>query len=386
MVKDSKPKENYQHDPKRRKLARIYFKQKLIMGIGNNFVIPIIALSILYFSGALVYLANFATQTAGTIGGIILFVFLINIIFTAITFPLSLYGSHYYEHKYKLSNQTLKQWFVDYAKNLGIGYVFSVPLESITAYLVITTPNWWLIVTGITILFEIFINYIYPTVIFPITYKFKPYTDKKELKVLLDICKNAGIKNLKRIIVAIESEKSQKVNAWMGGIGKTKTMTLYDNLLNKFTKREVRTIIGHEAGHYAHNDTWKGIALSGVISLVSLYSVDKVIRSVFSISSTQGISLYLYPIISGAIVVLGFFIMPIQHTISRRVEMAADTFALEHVRDPLAQISSEKRLDDLDLGNDSPHPFIEFWFLTHPCSKRRIENVRNWMKANNIKG
>ena len=74
--------------------------------------------------------------------------------------------------------------------------------------------------------------------------------------------------------------------------------------------------------------------------------------------------------------------MPLMMSYSRRQERAADKFALDHIKEPYAQISTEKKLSDIDLADDKPNPFIEFWFHSHPSAEKRIKMAQKWAAEN----
>lgn len=379
-TQESKPKENYQYSPKRRKLAKIYCKQKFMMSIGEGIILPLIVIATLFFTGSLQSIADWALSF-GKIAGLFVFVISIMIITMIVSFPFEVYSSFVYEHKYKLSNQTFWKWFVDYLKGTAISVILGVPLQALIAFLIITTPLWWLYATIVNIVFDIFVNFIYPVLILPILYKLGPYKDKRELKNIFDILRRAGAKDIHKIKVLKESEKSPKLNAFFAGVGRTKMIVLYDNLINAMTKREVRTVIAHELGHYVHKDIRKGTIFDAIKSLFVLFAADKIIRAMFSIQGT-GIPLYLVPVISATLIVIGFVVMPISMAYSRKMENAADLFALDYVKDPVAQLSTEKRLADHDLVDDKPHPLFEFWFFSHPSPSNRIKKIYEWVKAN----
>jgi len=105
--------------------------------------------------------------------------------------------------------------------------------------------------------------------------------------------------------------------------------------------------------------------------------VDKLIRNTFGL--TLGIPLELYPLLSGSLIIIGFIIMPISTMFSRHIERKADQFALDHIRDPIAQISTDKKLMDMDLSDENPNKFVEFWFYSHPCGKKRIKMAKEWL-------
>ena len=72
--------------------------------------------------------------------------------------------------------------------------------------------------------------------------------------------------------------------------------------------------------------------------------------------------------------------MPLANAYSRAREIAADLFALDVVKKPIAQISTEKRLADVNLGDTKPHPFVEFFLYTHPNTMKRIKLAEDWNK------
>lgn len=372
-------KENYEYNPKRRRLAKLYSKQKLIMSLGNDLIIPIMVILTLFELGYFEKIANWALSF-GNIAGSFIFIFIFAIMMSIVEFPLELYATYFYEHKYKLSKQNIGDWFVDFFKNTLIGYIIVIPIGGITALLAMHSKLWWLYAGLISISVSILLNFIYPIIILPFLYKLKPYKDKNELKILLDIFKRAGTSNIKTVKILKESEKSTKSNAFFAGFGKTKMIVLYDNLLNAFTKREIRTIIGHEAGHYVNKDLAKSIIAESAQTIFDLFLINLIIKALF-FETVSGIPLRLYPIISALTIIIGLILMPPLMIYSRKLETAADTFALDEIKDPLAQISSEKRLADVDLSDNKPNPFVEFWFYSHPSADKRIKNVKEWMKA-----
>ncbi len=372
---------HYEYDPEKRRLAKIYSRQKLIMSIGNSIVIPLTAIAVLFLTGVFERLAEYSLNAGGSILGIILFVFFVSAIFLIFEFPLKLYGGYFYEHKYKLSNHTLSAWFNDFFKETLLELVFAVPIGAITAFLLVNFRYWWLYTSIVGIFFSLFINFIYPVVFLPFLYKLKPYKDKSELKKILEILKRVGVTNIKKIKVLIESEKSKKVDAMFAGMGKTKSIILYDNLLDKFTKKEVRTVIAHELGHYVHKDIIKFEIFGAAQSVLLLYLTNLIIRNNFT--ADEFIPLHIYPVVSGILIVLGFLAMPLMMAYSRKQEAAADKFALDHIKDSSSQISTEKKLCDIDLADDKPNAFIEFWFHSHPCAEKRIKMAEQWAAENN---
>ena len=51
------------------------------------------------------------------------------------------------------------------------------------------------------------------------------------------------------------SRRTTAANAYVGGLGHTKRVVLYDNLIDGFPRDEVRLVVAHELGHQKHNAT-----------------------------------------------------------------------------------------------------------------------------------
>ncbi|MFH1364860.1 MAG: M48 family metalloprotease, partial [Candidatus Aenigmatarchaeota archaeon] len=306
-----------------------------------------------------------------------LYAFILAIFLMIVQFPLGFYSSFVYEHKYNLSNYKLKGWFVDFLKETLISLIFFIPAITVLYYLIIFTPLWWLYAGIIYAVVATILDFMLPVILLPFFYKIEPYKNEKQKKKLLDMVRRAGISNIKTVLVANESEKSKKPNAMFAGFGHTKRIVLFDTLINYFTQDETETVIGHELGHYVNKDSMKGILIDIILIFPILYIISlilsPVIVSFIPIVATLPLFLLLYEIIE-------LIIMPFINTYSRHVERKADIFALDISRKPDAQISTEKRLADMALGDDSPHPFVEFMFFTHPAIRKRIQSCLDWKK------
>ncbi len=363
----------YEYDPKKRKLAKIYSKGRLISGVVNGIVIPVLFFAIFYFSGLSALLRD-AMLPAGSLA-VVFYTFVFLSMTAIVQFPLRFYSGYIYEHKYNLSRYTLGGWLKDYFKSLALFYLFTIPVIY-GLFLLLPLQNWW-IYAGVAYFFlSVFLSTILPVFILPLFYKLEPYRNKTHLKRLLSVIKSAGVTNVQGIYVANESAKSVKANALFSGLGKTKRIVLFDTLVNNFTPDEVETVIGHEAGHYIQKDIWRGIIIDTILIFPMLYVVNAVLTNyTSSIADIANL-----PLIFLAFRVLDIILMPLTNAYSRHREAQADLFALETCRKPEAQASTEKRLVDTALGDHKPHPFVVFMLHTHPPVEKRVAMCREWKK------
>jgi len=372
----------YEYDPKKRKIAKIYTKTKIINSIFNSMLLPIVFFIVLLYSGFSVAISDFSHAFGGVFYVPVYIVIFLTLLMV-VQLPLSFYSGFVYEHKYGLSNQDVFAWLKDFFKELALMYVISVPILTGLYVLIGMTPLWYVYAAVLYIVITVFFDYIYPIVIFPIFYKTKPFENEGMRKRIFDILDKMGVKNIKRLDVACESEKSNKANACFAGIGGSKRVILFDTLVDGFTADEVETVVAHELGHYVHKD----IMRFTVIESLKIIPVFLVIIAVFEryssmfgiggVSDIAGLPLLLL-VSSGIELVL----MGPMMAYSRKREKAADIFALEATGKVDAQVSCEKRLSDMNLSDDSVHPLVEYFLFSHPCTKKRIEYTRKWEREN----
>lgn len=367
----------YEFDPKKRKIAKIYRRGKLAFYFLSLLVSLATALIIL-FSGLNITLRDLALQYPLST---LFYGFLILLVFTITGFPIAFYSTFAYDHKFNLTKYKISGWFKDYLKANLISYIFSLVVISLLYFSIREFSPWWIYAGIFYIIFSITISYVFPFVIVPFIWKTKPYTDNSMKQKILNLCKKLGVTNIRNVYVVKESEKSVRSNAFFYGIGNQQKIALFDNLLHDFTKDEIETVVGHELGHYVNKDIIRGLVLESILIFPMLFVVGYLVGVFAPMAGIQGISdLASLPLIGLIYGTLGFLLMPLTNMHSRWRESEADKFALEHVRKPLAQVSTEKRLADMNLAELSPHPLTEFWLFTHPATIKRIKMAENWRR------
>lgn len=363
----------YGFSPKIRKIARAYTRIRVINGLLNGIAIPIIFVCVLLVSGLSASIRDFSSFFP-------VYSFLFLSLLALVQFPLRFYSSHILEHKYGLSNQKLKGWLKDYGKGMFLTYLFSVPVITGLYYLM-PLQSWWLYAGVAYFFLVVFMNHIFPILIFPFFYKIEPYKDRRMKNKLIRMAAHFG-KRIENVFVAKESEKSKKANAMFAGIGSTKRIVLFDTLLSSFTKDEVETVIAHELGHYVNKDTIRYIIIDAARIFPVLLIIDYVLKNSienFGIIAINDIASLPLLLLAYYLIELAF--MPILNTYSRHREREADLFGLNACKKPKAQISTEKRLADIDLVDDNPHPLVEFFLFSHPSPQKRIKMVEEWKRG-----
>jgi len=382
-LQKAEPAEGYQYDEVKRKVARQYENVKLIFDVVNGTLIPIAFCVLLFLSGASSQLARMLSSVSGSYW-VSLWAFLIVffVLLQAVALPLGFYSGFVIDHRFHLSTQTIRGWVVDELKGLGVELVFGVLAGTVLYYLIGRFSLWWVIAAAFFAVFSIVISVILPFVILPIFYKVNSLSDAKLKEDLLQMTQKTGVGNVDRVLVADESRRSIRANAFFSGVGKSKSIVLFDTLLSNFTHREIITVVAHELGHYVNKDIWLEALTSGLLIIPPFFIADATLRLAVNTSSvTSLVDPAGVPLVFAVLVGINFILQPISNAISRIVERRADEFALKAANDPEAQASTERRLADLSLSVDKPNRLVEILFYTHPPSSRRIKLAEEWNKA-----
>ena len=190
----------YRYNKKKRILAKRYSKVKLAIGIFNGIFVPMIFLIMLLISGLNTNIVNIVYRFG--IFSIPAYAFIFMTLLTVVQFPVRFYSSFVYEHRYRLSNHTLRGWFTDYFKGLFLGYLFFIPI--ITGFFIIAgTYYWWIYATAAYFLLVVFMSYIFPITIMPFFYKIDPYKNLRHRKELLAMTKRLGLTEIKNVVVHV---------------------------------------------------------------------------------------------------------------------------------------------------------------------------------------
>ena len=82
--------------------------------------------------------------------------------------------------------------------------------------------------------------------------------------------------------------------------------------------------------------------------------------------------------------VLTFVMSPLGASLSRKYEYEADRYAIKSTHKPDSFIKTLNKLTDQNLGDREPHPFVEWFFYSHPSIKNRINSIKNFVSEKGI--
>jgi len=333
------------------------------------------------FLGLIIFLIwknNYFSNKISIIAALIIF-FIFSIILILINLPFQYYQEFIIEHKFALSNQTFSAWIIDTFKDSSLSIIINtISLTSIYAIILYIPKYWWFAAAAVFILFIIIANFIFPILIDPLFYKFTPLKDNQLKQEILKITTTAGI-DVKAILVADASKKTNKVNAYITGIGKTKRIVIYDNLLNNYSKKEVLSVIAHEVGHWKYKHILINIFIQA-IAIILLF----LILFLMQLNLNIGVSAKLIILFFIFTILISFIVSPLQNSISRYFEKQADITSLALTKDPDTQILMFEKLAKSNLSDVNPNKIIKYIIYTHPPILERITNAYNYKMQNNL--
>ena len=277
------------------------------------------------------------------------------------------------EARFGFNKTTVKTYIADLFKGLGLTAIIGGGLLSLFIFLYERMGNnvflaFFFILVGLSLFF----TFISPFLI-RIFNKLTPLEDGELKTKIEELAARTGYK-LKGIYMVDASRRSAKLNAFASGFGKTKTIGLYDTLVEKMTTDEIVSILAHEIGHAKKHHVLKstplGFFMIGMILLVAYFIVPLPAASqAFGFAEAN---------IAFGICIMLIFVSPLLllleipgSIISRKHEYEADAFEKE-LMGKEAPISAMKKLYREDLGNLTPHPFVVMISHSHPTASQRI--------------
>jgi STE24 endopeptidase len=365
--------------------AKKYNNIKLAIGIGEGIVSFILLLLFVYLGYSLElenFLSNYFSNPYLLF---ISFLFVIGIIGSVISFPLSYYSGFYLEHKYNLSNQTFWKWIWENFKGLIVSLVIGIPIL-LTFYYVLNTfySLWWLPFAIIMFFISVVLSQIFPVLIFPIFYKITPLEDENLKERITNLAKNAKLK-VENVYKFNMSKNTKKANAAFTGLGKTKRIILGDTLLDNYSIEEIESVIAHELGHYKKKHIVKNIFIGTASSFLTLFLISLLYEnslSWFRFDSIAQVSAL--PLLALWSMLIGIIQTPLGNILSRKFEFEADEYAVIETKNFLAFKNTLEKLTDQNLGDKEPHPFVEWFFYSHPSIKNRIAAINQFAVKNDL--
>ncbi len=307
---------------------------------------------------------------------------------TALTTLAALPMAIWKEHLQRDYGLIVRGWG-DFALDAATGYGIAVGatligLSVLYALLRRLPRHWWAPGAVLGAGLVIASSFVYPLVVEPAFNDFSSLPPGELRSSLLDLAARDGVA-VSDVLVADESKRSTKLNAYVSGIGSSRRIVLYDTTVNTLPPAEIRQIIAHEFGHVKRDDVLHGTlvgalgASCGVCAIFLGLASGRLRRRAGVEDPADPASLAL---VLALVAVLVFVSTPVALLVSRRVEARADVHALELTRDPATLIEMQRRLALRNLADLDANRWVVGLQSTHPDSPLRIANARTWARLN----
>ena len=316
-------------------------------------------------------------------GRALLFPILVLGVLTVLRLPLSFWRGHVRERGWGFSTQTAGGWLLDRAKGFVVTAVLSALAVLAFVALARAVPGAWpaAAAPGAALL-VLALGFAGPIVLEPLFNRFRPLGDAALAGEMRALAERAGVP-VRDVLVADASRRTRRENAYVSGLGRTRRIVLFDNLLDASEPRQIRLVVAHELGHRRARHIERGtlLAMAGAAAVVlvlwGLLSWPALLEAIgASGPGDPRVAPFLFLVV-GVFELIG---LPLGAALSRRWEREADRSSLELTRDPQAFESAHRRLARANLADLEPPRAFYALLFSHPTPPERIAAARAWAR------
>jgi STE24 endopeptidase len=276
-----------------------------------------------------------------------------------------------------LSTQDFGAWLGDVGKSAAVGAVLAAGGGALAVALVRRfRRTWWAPAAVCVVVLGAVFAYLSPVVLDPLFNKFTPLPEGRLRTDVLDLARRAEV-DVGQVYRMDASRRTTGVNAYVWGLGRTKRVVLYDNLIEDLPEDQVRSVVAHELSHVKHRDVPRGLLWLAIVAPAATFLTQRLTESLAR-ERSAGPAFLPALVLSGAAVSLALTIAGA--SLSRRIESRADAFALRLTRDPAAFIALERRLALRNVGDPDPPALYHDLFGSHPTTVERIGIGLAWAR------
>jgi STE24 endopeptidase len=314
----------------------------------------------------------------------ILFIVVFFVISSLVEFPISYYFGFLSGKKYGLLKQNFSGWLLDNVKETATSSaIFGILMFGLYAALK-AFPNVWFPVAmaGVTVFFAV-ILFISPTLA-KMRFKSAPLENPELEARVKKIFDASGVK-LTKTSRWLFGEKTKQGNAALIPDGFGSEVLISDTLMASMQPEGIEVVLAHEIGHKVHKDLYKGLALAWLQFALIIALANVAFSSIGLQGGLRGATdIATLPVFFFVATIVGQLFSLITNANTRAAEYAADKFALEITKNPIAFEAAFRSLAKENLSDPNPPAWVEFWLHDHPTIEKRIAAARAWAKGKGI--
>jgi len=362
---------------KKYKEARDYHRASEKLGMIKSILSLLIILALIGFGG-FEYIDQWVRQiTESPLWMPLLFFGVLFFASDIIGLPFKWYATFSIEEKFGFNKTTPKTFFVDLIKGWLLGIIIGGGLLLLITFIFLKTQSWfWLLTWAAISIFSLFMALFYTKLLLPIFNKLTPLEDGELKEAIDELAQKADFK-LENIFVMDGSKRSTKANAFFSGLGKQKSIVLYDTLIEQNTTDELLAVLAHEIGHYKLKHIPQSLFLGLAQSFLTFFLLGMFLKyPVFS----QAIGVE-SPSFHAGLIAFALLYSPVEmllgllnNKLSRRNEYQADNFAGKFGLGNALSVALIK-MSAHHLSNLYPNKWDIFVNYSHPTLLQRISHL-----------
>lgn len=302
----------------------------------------------------------------------------VSIVEQLVSLPFAAHRELRYDKQWGFSNQTARGFIIDLSKGLPLGIVLNALLMLPLWAAIRATDAWWLIGWVIFSVFSVGFVILFPVVFAPIFNKYTPLDDGELRTDLLALAAQAGA-NIDEILVEDSSRRDTRDNAFVAGLGKTRRLVIYDNMIGK-DPRHLRSVAAHEIGHWKLKHIARSIPLALGLALTNFVVLKVVLESGWVARNAGVDSLHdpaIYPVFALVFPLASVLTQLPNAWLSRAHERDADLFSLGVTNDPDGFIEAFRALATDNVADVDPPRWLQL-VRSHPTLPERMAMGRSW--------
>ena len=286
---------------------------------------------------------------------------------------------------YGLTTGSWLDWGWDLIRGAAIAALIAAVATMIAIALIRKMPRrWWLPASALIVLGGLLITFAGPLVVDPIFNRFKPLAAGPARSSVVQLARRAGV-TVGSVYVIDASRRTTAANAYVVGIGSSKRVVIYDNLLTKFPPRETRLVVAHELGHVHYRDIFHGLIFLLIVAPFGAWAAARCLRR-WGPRDGLPAGPTSVPALTAAVILIVFAITLISNQLSRSIEARADAFALTLTGDAPTFIAQQRRISIENLSDPDPPALAHWLFGTHPTTLERIGIGLAWQRGERPSG
>jgi STE24 endopeptidase len=274
-----------------------------------------------------------------------------------------------------LATQAWPDWALDVVKATGIGAATAAVGGLAAVALVRRFPRgWWAPGALLVVAYGVVTIWLYPVVIDPVFNDFEKLPPGQLRDDVLELAGRASV-DVGEVYRVDASRRTSAANAYVVGLGHSKRVVLYDNLIQRFPRDEVRIVIAHELAHQRHDDLLRGLAWLALVAPAGTFLAQALAERFGRGELRRPAGL---PAIALAVSLVALALGVASNSLSRQVEARADAFALDLTGDPGDFVKFERRIALRNVSDPDPPRLLHLLFSTHPTTLERIGIGEAW--------